>query len=106
MLLSHVLGTLHWASLNTMTLSFFMLIEWEINVVVTKCLWGCEFCSGCPIGTYKDVEGSNPSMCHPCPLEILPNRASFIYVRGNTGDCVVTPEMEFLSLTFSYFFWD
>lgn len=36
----------------------------------------------CPIGTYKDVEGSNASLCTPCPLELLPSRASFVYVRG------------------------
>ncbi|XAR70587.1 hypothetical protein NMG60_11027490 [Bertholletia excelsa] len=40
------------------------------------------FCEECPVGTYKNVEGSNASLCIPCPLEILPNRASFIYVRG------------------------
>ncbi|XP_052209354.1 uncharacterized protein LOC127812869 isoform X2 [Diospyros lotus] len=56
----------------------------EGTVTGKKCpngLFGT-FCKECPIGTYKDVEGSNPSMCRPCPLEILPNRASFIYVRG------------------------
>lgn len=36
----------------------------------------------CPIGTFKDVEGSNASLCTPCSLELLPSRASFIYVRG------------------------
>nr|CAD1844992.1 unnamed protein product [Ananas comosus var. bracteatus] len=36
----------------------------------------------CPIGTYKDTVGSNSSLCIPCSLDILPNRADFIYVRG------------------------
>lgn len=40
------------------------------------------FCEECPIGTYKDIEGSNESLCIPCSLKTLPNRASFIYMRG------------------------
>lgn len=36
----------------------------------------------CPIGTYKDVEGSNASLCTPCSLDLLPIRASFLYIRG------------------------
>uniref|UniRef100_A0A7N1A4F4 DUF8003 domain-containing protein n=1 Tax=Kalanchoe fedtschenkoi TaxID=63787 RepID=A0A7N1A4F4_KALFE len=40
------------------------------------------FCDECPIGTYKDVEGSDPDLCTPCSLAILPARAEFIYIRG------------------------
>ncbi|KAL4199587.1 hypothetical protein AMTRI_Chr03g51930 [Amborella trichopoda] len=43
------------------------------------------FCVECPIGTYKDVVGSDPSLCIPCPLEFLPNRAAFVYVRGGVS---------------------
>ncbi|XP_057487508.1 uncharacterized protein LOC130773578 [Actinidia eriantha] len=56
----------------------------EGTITGQKCPKGLfgTFCKECPIGTYKDVEGSNASLCTPCSLEILPNRASFIYVRG------------------------
>lgn len=40
------------------------------------------FCTECPVGTYKNVVGSNSSLCTPCSLDGLPNRADFIYVRG------------------------
>ncbi|KAH6818003.1 MraZ [Perilla frutescens var. frutescens] len=40
------------------------------------------FCTECPVGTYKDDEGSDPSLCKPCSLERLPTRAKFVYVRG------------------------
>ncbi|KAK9094924.1 hypothetical protein Scep_026393 [Stephania cephalantha] len=43
------------------------------------------FCIECPVGTYKDVEGSEAYLCYPCPLELLPNRADFIYVRGGVS---------------------
>ncbi|CAA2974478.1 transmembrane [Olea europaea subsp. europaea] len=46
-----------------------------------KGLYGT-FCTECPVGTYKDVEGSDPNLCTACSLERLPNRANFIYVRG------------------------
>lgn len=36
----------------------------------------------CPVGTYKDVDGSDAHLCIPCPLDLLPNRANFIYKRG------------------------
>lgn len=36
----------------------------------------------CPLGTYKDVDGSDPHLCIPCPLDLLPNRANLIYQRG------------------------
>ncbi|XP_059656702.1 uncharacterized protein LOC132303459 [Cornus florida] len=56
----------------------------EGTVTGKKCpkgLYGT-YCEECPIGTYKDVEGSDACLCTPCPLELLPNRANFIYVRG------------------------
>nr|DAD18250.1 TPA_asm: hypothetical protein HUJ06_019713 [Nelumbo nucifera] len=46
-----------------------------------KGLYGT-FCNECPVGTYKDIEGSDVSLCIPCSLEYLPHRAEFIYVRG------------------------
>ncbi|GKV10746.1 hypothetical protein SLEP1_g22067 [Rubroshorea leprosula] len=56
----------------------------EGTVTGKKCpegLYGT-FCKECPIGTYKNVEGSDEDLCTPCPLEHLPNRAFFIYERG------------------------
>ena len=41
----------------------------------------------CPIGTYKNVEGSDAHLCTPCSLDLLPNRANFIYVRGIFDEC-------------------
>ncbi|XP_057449726.1 uncharacterized protein LOC130740994 isoform X1 [Lotus japonicus] len=46
-----------------------------------KGLYGI-FCEECPLGTYKDVDGSDPHLCIPCPLDLLPNRANLIYQRG------------------------
>uniref|UniRef100_A0A1D1Z6L0 DUF8003 domain-containing protein n=1 Tax=Anthurium amnicola TaxID=1678845 RepID=A0A1D1Z6L0_9ARAE len=46
-----------------------------------KGLYGT-FCNECPVGTYKDVFGSDPSLCAPCRINFHPNRADFIYVRG------------------------
>ncbi|KAG6636083.1 hypothetical protein CIPAW_11G086100 [Carya illinoinensis] len=59
----------------------------EGTVTGKKCpkgLYGT-FCKECPIGTYKDVEGSDEHLCTPCSLELLPNRANFIYVRGGVS---------------------
>ncbi|XP_039057297.1 uncharacterized protein LOC120200561 isoform X2 [Hibiscus syriacus] len=53
----------------------------EGTVTGKKCpkgLYGT-FCRECPIGTYKDVDGSDEELCIPCPLELLPNRANFIH---------------------------
>ncbi|KAL0286259.1 UNVERIFIED_CONTAM: hypothetical protein Sangu_2741200, partial [Sesamum angustifolium] len=46
-----------------------------------KGLYGT-FCTECPVGTYKNDEGSDPNLCKPCSLEHLPARANFVYVRG------------------------
>ncbi|KAH7294748.1 hypothetical protein KP509_27G016400 [Ceratopteris richardii] len=40
------------------------------------------FCKECPIGYYKDEDGSDASLCKPCSVERLPQRANFTYVRG------------------------
>ncbi|CAH2046122.1 unnamed protein product [Thlaspi arvense] len=52
-----------------------------------KGLYGT-FCLECPIGTYKNVEGSDRRLCTPCPPEHLPNRAKFVYVRGGVSEPV------------------
>ncbi|KAF9685483.1 hypothetical protein SADUNF_Sadunf03G0059200 [Salix dunnii] len=50
-----------------------------------KGLYGT-FCKECPLGTFKDVDGSDESLCIPCSLDLLPNRANFIYVRGGVSE--------------------
>ncbi|KAI3454112.1 hypothetical protein Pfo_010775 [Paulownia fortunei] len=46
-----------------------------------KGLYGI-FCEECPDGTYKNVTGSDRSLCFSCPNHELPNRAVYIHVRG------------------------
>ncbi|KAL3650773.1 hypothetical protein CASFOL_007176 [Castilleja foliolosa] len=46
-----------------------------------KGLYGI-FCEECPAGTYKNVTGSDKSLCFSCPNEELPNRALYVHVRG------------------------
>ncbi|XP_062073787.1 uncharacterized protein LOC133778004 [Humulus lupulus] len=46
-----------------------------------KGLYGT-YCRECPIGTYKDTDGSDDNLCVPCSLDLLPSRAEFIYMRG------------------------
>ncbi|GMI84352.1 hypothetical protein like AT5G11700 [Hibiscus trionum] len=46
-----------------------------------KGLYGT-FCVECPVGTYKNVSGSDSSLCHPCPAWELPHRAIYTTVRG------------------------
>ncbi|GMN40033.1 hypothetical protein TIFTF001_009262 [Ficus carica] len=50
-----------------------------------KRLYGI-FCEECPVGTYKNVSGSDRELCHRCPAEALPNRAAYIYVRGGVAE--------------------
>ncbi|CDY43450.1 BnaAnng07220D [Brassica napus] len=50
-----------------------------------KGLYGT-FCLECPIGTFKNVEGSDKRLCTPCPPEHLPSRAKFVYVRGGVSE--------------------
>ncbi|EPS64424.1 hypothetical protein M569_10357 [Genlisea aurea] len=46
-----------------------------------KGLYGT-FCEECPTGTYKNVTGSDRSLCSVCPNNELPRRAVYIHVRG------------------------
>ncbi|KAK6161920.1 hypothetical protein DH2020_001761 [Rehmannia glutinosa] len=46
-----------------------------------KGLYGI-FCEECPAGTYKNVTGSDRSLCFACPSDELPNRAVYVHVRG------------------------
>ncbi|KAL6533975.1 hypothetical protein OROHE_013808 [Orobanche hederae] len=46
-----------------------------------KGLYGT-FCEECPAGTYKNVTGSDKSLCFSCPNNELPNRAVYVHVRG------------------------
>ncbi|KAJ4839310.1 hypothetical protein Tsubulata_018121 [Turnera subulata] len=40
----------------------------------------------CPPGTYKNVTGSDRSLCHQCPADELPHRAVYIVVRGGIAE--------------------
>ncbi|XP_073122630.1 uncharacterized protein [Henckelia pumila] len=40
------------------------------------------FCEECPTGTYKNITGSDKSLCFSCPGSQLPNRGVYIPVRG------------------------
>ncbi|KAL8244754.1 hypothetical protein R6Q59_011012 [Mikania micrantha] len=61
----------------------------EIGTVTGKScpkgLYGT-YCEECPIGTYKNVTGSDKELCFECPANELPHRASYIYVRGGTAE--------------------
>ncbi|KAL8504009.1 hypothetical protein ACS0TY_022659 [Phlomoides rotata] len=46
-----------------------------------KGLYGT-FCEECPDGTYKNVTGSDRSLCFSCTNHELPNRAVYVHVRG------------------------
>ncbi|XP_030530685.2 uncharacterized protein LOC115741106 [Rhodamnia argentea] len=50
-----------------------------------KGLYGI-FCVECPAGTYKNVTGSDRSLCHHCPANELPRRAEYIAVRGGISE--------------------
>ncbi|KAK4745542.1 hypothetical protein SAY87_011854 [Trapa incisa] len=50
-----------------------------------KGLYGI-FCKECPIGTYKNVTGSDKGLCHPCPANELPRRAVYLAVRGGISE--------------------
>ncbi|KAK8597538.1 hypothetical protein V6N13_094942 [Hibiscus sabdariffa] len=49
-----------------------------------KGLYGT-FCTECPVGTYKNVSGSDTSLCRPCPASELPRRATYVAVRGGVA---------------------
>ncbi|XP_023757599.1 uncharacterized protein LOC111906089 [Lactuca sativa] len=44
------------------------------------------FCEECPVGTYKNVTGSDKELCLECPANELPHRAFYIYVRGGSAE--------------------
>eukprot|EP00257_Ricinus_communis_P015247 XP_015573122.1 uncharacterized protein LOC8275643 [Ricinus communis] len=44
------------------------------------------FCEECPAGTFKNVTGSERSLCHPCPANELPHRAVYVAVRGGIAE--------------------
>ncbi|XP_051151685.1 uncharacterized protein LOC127265751 isoform X2 [Andrographis paniculata] len=46
-----------------------------------KGLYGT-FCEECPDGTFKNVTGSDRSLCFPCPSDEFPSRAVYVHVRG------------------------
>ncbi|CDP03222.1 unnamed protein product [Coffea canephora] len=50
-----------------------------------KGLYGI-FCQECPIGTYKNVSGSDQALCHKCPFHELPRRATYVAVRGGATE--------------------
>ncbi|XP_051132101.1 uncharacterized protein LOC127252110 [Andrographis paniculata] len=50
-----------------------------------KGLYGI-FCEECPLGTYKNVTGSDKELCDNCPSNELPRRAVYIGVRGGVTE--------------------
>lgn len=44
-----------------------------------------EITQECPIGTYKNVSGSDRSLCAKCPSHELPHRAEYISIRGTSS---------------------
>ncbi|KAH0907506.1 hypothetical protein HID58_039333 [Brassica napus] len=44
------------------------------------------FCKECPSGTFKNVTGSDTSLCRPCPIDELPTRAVYVPVRGGVSE--------------------
>ncbi|XP_062090955.1 uncharacterized protein LOC133797151 isoform X2 [Humulus lupulus] len=44
------------------------------------------FCEECPIGTFKNVSGSDRALCYDCPSYELPHRAVYVTVRGGVTD--------------------
>ncbi|PWA99263.1 hypothetical protein CTI12_AA010250 [Artemisia annua] len=44
------------------------------------------FCEECPLGTYKNVSGSERALCYDCPALEFPHRAVFTPVRGGVAD--------------------
>ncbi|KAI3904310.1 hypothetical protein MKW92_039276 [Papaver armeniacum] len=50
-----------------------------------KGLYGT-FCKECPIGTFKNVSGSDKALCRECPPLDLPHRATYTSVRGGVAE--------------------
>lgn len=55
------------------------------GIVCPKGLYGI-FCEECPLGTYKNVSGSERALCYDCPALEFPHRAIFTSVRGGVAD--------------------
>ncbi|KFK25428.1 hypothetical protein AALP_AA8G114100 [Arabis alpina] len=58
------------------------------TVTGTPCPKGLHgiFCKECPSGTFKNVTGSETSLCRPCPVNELPTRAVYVPVRGGVSE--------------------
>ncbi|KAE9464472.1 hypothetical protein C3L33_03589, partial [Rhododendron williamsianum] len=50
-----------------------------------KGLYGI-FCQECPVGSFKNVSGSDGALCRDCPSHELPHRAVYISKRGGVVD--------------------
>lgn len=44
------------------------------------------YCQACPAGTFKNVTGSDKSLCFPCPRFELPHRAIYLPIRGGVTE--------------------
>lgn len=44
------------------------------------------FCEECPVGTFKNVSGSDAALCHSCPTRELPDRGMYIAIRGGVTE--------------------
>ncbi|WCJ42610.1 hypothetical protein M5689_023407 [Euphorbia peplus] len=44
------------------------------------------FCEECPVGTFKNISGSDRAFCHDCPLHELPGRGRYVAVRGGVTE--------------------
>ncbi|KAM1605440.1 uncharacterized protein LOC126596812 [Malus sylvestris] len=44
------------------------------------------FCEECPVGSFKNVSGSDRALCHACPSLELPHRAIYVTVRGGVTE--------------------
>lgn len=45
------------------------------------------FCEECPVGTFKNVSGSDRALCRKCSSNELPHRAFYIPIRGGVTEC-------------------
>ncbi|KAJ9167907.1 hypothetical protein P3X46_019497 [Hevea brasiliensis] len=50
-----------------------------------KGLYGL-FCEECPVGTFKNVSGSDKALCHNCPLYELPSRVIYLAVQNGVTE--------------------
>ncbi|VFQ84696.1 unnamed protein product [Cuscuta campestris] len=50
-----------------------------------KGLYGI-FCEPCPLGTFKNVIGSDGDLCTSCPKDALPNRGVYVAIRGGVTE--------------------